>query len=526
MNRHGRDERGLQRLLFSELDSDDRARTRDVLQKPLDGREPSSPDREGGSSDDARERFREERIEHWDDIARTLDHWRGVGVGYHRRLERIYQVLVPPGKRVLEVGCGEGDLLAALHPSIGVGVDLSGEMVRRATARHPQLHFVQADAHDLSDLEGEFDAIILSDLLNDVWDVQAVLQQVARLAQRQTRVIVNSYSQLWEVPLRIAAWLRLAKPSLPQNWLTSEDTANLLHLSGFNVIRRWREVLWPVTTPLLAPFCNRFLVRLWPFKHLALASFAVARMPWRRRRGDPEPVVSVIVPARNEAGNIPMILERVPEMGSGTELIFVEGHSSDGTYDVIENEMANYPERRCQLLPQAGKGKADAVRLGFSRAKGAVLMILDADLTVPPEDLPRFYRALLENKGEFINGVRLVYPMEDQAMRLANLFGNKFFSLAFSWLLGQPVKDTLCGTKALWKQDYEAIAANRSYFGDFDPFGDFDLLFGAARLNLKITELPIRYRERTYGTSSIQRWRHGWMLLRMVFFAAGRLKFV
>jgi glycosyltransferase involved in cell wall biosynthesis len=234
----------------------------------------------------------------------------------------------------------------------------------------------------------------------------------------------------------------------------------------------------------------------------------------------------VVVPARNEAGNVASILERTPEMGSGTELVFVEGHSTDDTYEVIEEEMANFPERRCQLLRQSGKGKGDAVRLGFARASGDVVMILDADLTVPPEDLPRFYRALLEGKGEFINGVRLVYPMERQAMRLVNLFGNKLFSLAFSWLLGQPIMDTLCGTKVLWKRDHEAVAASRSYFGDFDPFGDFDLLFGAARLNLKIVEVPIRYRERTYGSTNIRRWRHGWMLLKMVFFAAGRLKFV
>jgi SAM-dependent methyltransferase len=526
MDRNGKDERGSQGLLFPGAGNVERAGARDVLQTPLDGRDPAPPEPEERSADEARERYREERIAHWDEVARSLDRLRGFGSAYHRRLERVYRTLVPPGRRVLEIGCGEGDLLAALHPSQGVGVDFSGEMVHRATIRHPQLCFVQGDAHDLSGLEGEFDAIILSDLVNDVWDVQSVFQQVARLANRQTRVIVNSYSLLWELPLRIAGRLRLTRPNLPQNWLTGEDIANLLRLAGLDVVRSWREVLWPLPTPLLAPLCNRFLVKIWPFRHLALTAFIVARVPWRRRRGEPEPVVSVVVPARNEAGNIASILERTPEMGRGTELIFVEGHSADDTYQVIEEEMANFPERRCQLLRQSGKGKGDAVRLGFARAGGEVVMILDADLTVPPEDLPRFYRALLEGKGELINGVRLVYPMEHQAMRLGNLFGNKLFSLAFSWLLGQPIKDTLCGTKVLWKRDYEAIAANRSYFGDFDPFGDFDLLFGAARLNLRIVEVPIRYRERTYGTTNIRRWRHGWMLVKMVVFAAGRLKFV
>jgi glycosyltransferase involved in cell wall biosynthesis len=212
-------------------------------------------------------------------------------------------------------------------------------------------------------------------------------------------------------------------------------------------------------------------------------------------------------------------------MGGGTELIFVEGHSRDHTYRVIEEVMAANPDRRARLFRQTGVGKGDAVRLGFAHARGEILMILDADLTVVPEDLPRFYGALCSGGADFINGVRLVYPLEKKSMRFFNILGNKFFSLAFSWLLGQPIKDTLCGTKVLWKEDYEKIAGNRSYFGDFDPFGDFDLLFGAVKLNLKISDLPIRYRERAYGNTNIQRWRHGWLLLKMTLFAARRIKF-
>jgi len=239
-----------------------------------------------------------------------------------------------------------------------------------------------------------------------------------------------------------------------------------------------------------------------------------------------EPSVSVIVPARNEGENIPHIVARTPQMGAGSEFVFVEGHSKDNTYAVIEKTIAAHPEIECKLLRQTGEGKGDAVRLGFAQAKGDILMILDADLTVPPEDLQRFYEVLRSGKGEFVNGVRLVYPMEGQAMNFLNLVGNKFFSLAFSWLLGQPIKDTLCGTKVLWKADYELIAANRAYFGDFDPFGDFDLLFGAVKMNLRIVDLPVRYRERKYGTTNIQRWKHGWLLLRMVLFALRRIKFV
>ena len=474
--------------------------------------------------DQSYQRYQQQRIQHWNAIAGELATARSWGGYYHRRLERIYRFLVPPGAAVIEIGCGAGDLLAAVQPSAGVGVDFSPLMLETARTRHPHLHFIQADIHELQ-LNQQFDVVILSDAVNDFWDVQLALHNLRRLCKPSTRVFLNYYSRLWELPLGAARALGLAKPNLYQNWLTVEDIHNLLNLEEFQPVRSWEEVLFPLNIPLLAPFLNRFLVRLWPFNYLALTNLTLARPVWMPV-DQPEPLVSVIVPARNEAGNIAAIFERVPEMGTGTELVFVEGGSTDGTRQAIEQAILAHPSRRAVLFQQEGKGKGDAVRKGFAHASGEILMILDADLTVPPEDLPRFYKALVSGKGELINGVRLVYPMEKQAMRFLNLLGNKFFSLLFSWLLGQPIKDTLCGTKVLWKPDYERIAANRSYFGDFDPFGDFDLLFGAARLNFKIIDIPVRYRERTYGATNIDRWRHGWLLMKMVVFAARRLKFV
>lgn len=467
------------------------------------------------------EKFQTSRQAHWDAIARKRDSWRGMGGWYHHRLEEIYRFLVSPGQCVLEIGSGTGDLLAATQPAYGLGIDFSAEVVARARERHPTLEFVQADAHDLTAIQGRFDYIIFSDTVNELWDVQQAFEQIQRLCSPRTRIILNFYSRLWELPLALVQRLNLATPTLDQNWLTRQDIANMLNLAGFETIRSWQEVLWPL--PLGSLF-NKFLARFWPFREFTLANFVIAYP--QPERSSKQPTVSVIVPARNEAGNIRAIFERTPKMGRSTEIVFVEGHSRDDTYTVIEREMAAHPAVPSLLLRQTGIGKADAVRLGFVRASGDVLMILDADLTVPPEDLPRFYEALVSGKGEFINGVRLVYPMEKHAMRSLNFLGNKFFSLAFSWLLGQPIKDTLCGTKVLWKEDYEKIATNRAYFGDFDPFGDFDLIFGAAKLNLKIVDLPIRYRERTYGSTNISRWKHGLLLFRMVAFAARRIKFV
>jgi glycosyltransferase involved in cell wall biosynthesis len=238
------------------------------------------------------------------------------------------------------------------------------------------------------------------------------------------------------------------------------------------------------------------------------------------------PSTSVVIPCRNEAGHIASLVERLPDLGAGSEFLFVEGNSRDDTEQAIREAIARNPGRPLRLLKQTGQGKGDAVRLGFEQARGDVLVILDSDMGVSPEDVPKFVSALARGKGEMINGSRMVYPIEGRAMRFLNLLANKLFAALFSWILEQQVRDTLCGTKALYREDYERIAANRAYFGEFDPFGDFDLLFGAARLNFKIVDVAVRYHERRYGETNISRFRHGLLLARMSLFAARKLKFV
>jgi 2-polyprenyl-3-methyl-5-hydroxy-6-metoxy-1,4-benzoquinol methylase len=442
---------------------------------------------------------------------------------YQGMLIHIYQYLIPSNARVLEIGCAQGDLLAQLKPSYGVGIDFSKNSIDYARIKYPYLQFYEGNAHHFQ-LNGEkFDYIVLSDLINDAWDIQEILENLKRYCHPQTRIIFNFYSHLWSWPLKMARLLRLASPILSQNWLTKQDLENLLELTGFVTLRSWQEILVPAPIPFISTLANRYLAKLWPFWHLDLVNMLLARPNEKPEISNPS--ISVVVAARNEAGHIEQLINRIPKMGSHTEIVFVEGNSSDDTYDEINLAITRHPELDIKLFKQTGKGKGDAVRLGFEKSSGDILIILDADITVPPEDLPRFYNVLVRGDAEFVNGVRLVYPMEDKAMRFLNLIGNKFFSYMFSWLLGQPIRDTLCGTKALWKNDYDRIAAGRKYFGDFDPFGDFDLIFGAAKLNLKIMEVPIRYRARVYGETNISRWSHGLLLLRMVAFAAKRIKF-
>jgi ubiquinone/menaquinone biosynthesis C-methylase UbiE len=468
--------------------------------------------------------YSDERRQCWEENASTRNYRSIFSKYYQHHLESTYRFLVTPGLSILELGCGMGDLLSSLQPSRAVGVDFSQAMIQKAAEKYPHIEFHCADVHNLGFLTGPFDIIILSDLINDLWDIQKVLSEIFSLCTSRTRIILNFYSRMWQYPLMAGKAFHLAKPTLYQNWLTKEDVINLLNLAGFDPIRVWNEFLFPLPIPIIKDFFNRFLVRLWPFNLLACANFLVARP--NKQPEVQNPSVSVIIPARNEAGNIVPIFDRVPSLGSFTELVFIEGGSTDHTYEAIQQVIASHPVQKCILLNQTGTGKGQAVRQGFASASGDILMILDADLTVLPEDLPRFYEAILTGKGELINGVRMVYPMQKEAMRFLNFLGNKFFSLAFSWLLGQPIKDTLCGTKVLWKKDYQLIAANSQYFGDFDPFGDFDLLFGAAKINLRLIDLPIRYKERVYGQTNIHRWKHGWLLLKMVFFAATRIKFI
>jgi SAM-dependent methyltransferase len=489
-----------------------------------EGKGPASSLSDAAIPDPAPERYRAARRDHWNRVHAAWGHRRTAAAGYHQRLRQVFAQVVPSHGRVLEIGCGQGDLLAALRPRLGVGVDFSREALSSAGAAHRNLLFVEADGHSLPFRPGAFDAIILSDLVNDLWDVQRVLEEVRRLATGRTRVILNCYSRVWEAPLRVLKALGLSPPLLTQNWLTAGDVASLLRLAGLDLIRHWEEVLLPIRLPVVEPLANRVLVRMWPFYFAAVSNFFVARS-----EASPEsalPTVSVVVPARNEAGRVQEIIERVPDMGLWTEVIFVEGHSRDNTLETIRDAIAATAGRRLSVYQQSGEGKGDAVRLGFERSSGDILMILDADLTVAPEELPRFYEAVRTGKGEFANGVRLVYPMEQEAMQAANLIANRAFGWIFSWIMGQPVRDTLCGTKVLWRRDYDEIAANRHVFGDFDPFGDFDLLFGAARLQRRIIDIPVRYRERTYGTTNIRRWRHGVLLARMALVGARRLKFV
>lgn len=461
----------------------------------------------------------------FDQLAPERDRWKKKNKYYYDYIEKeLIPFLIPQGKKNLEIGCGTGDLLVSTKPSQGIGLDISSEMIKFAKNKY-QNQNVKFATHDLSEIQEKFDYIVMSDTLGYVEDIESLFRKIQLVLDSHGRLIITHYNHLWEPILAFGSKIGIRIKSPVQNWLSSEDIANLLYLTGFEVVKKGNKLILPRYIPLLSSFFNKILVNIFPFNKLGLINYIVAR-PHTLKLAKYHSV-SIIVAARNEAGMIKRIINELPDLGEKTELIFIEGHSTDNTQEAIQKAISEYKGSKIiKFAVQNGKGKGDAVRKGFDMANGEILMIYDADMTVPPKEMPKFYNAIIENRGEFINGSRLVYPMEKQSMRTLNYVGNKFFGLAFSWLLGQRIKDTLCGTKVLWKKDYEDIKANRHFFGNFDPFGDFDLLFGAAKLNRKIIDLPIHYKERTYGTTNIQRWKHGILLLKMVIFATRKIKFV
>ncbi|MCC6516461.1 MAG: glycosyltransferase [Chitinophagales bacterium] len=466
-------------------------------------------------------------LNHFDNTAASYLQYRKRFSYYGNDIINYLNFFISETDSILEVGCGCGETIAHLKGNRKVGIDFSPKMIEVAQQNFPDVDFQVMDAENIS-LDKQYDVIIFNNIIGYLDNIQDVFYAIKKNCHEHTRIIISYYNHYWEPILNFGETIGYKKKSPQQNWLDAKDISNLLYLSGFETYRINKRLLLPIYIPILSWLLNKYVAKLPLFKSMCLNQFTFARPLLNHSETvvADKYSVSICIPARNESGNIENAILRLPKFGKHQEIIFVEGNSSDDTWQKIQEIQEKYKHTHdIKIAQQSGKGKGDAVRKGYSIATQDILMILDADLTMPPEELPKFYNAIATGKGEFINGSRLVYPMDKEAMRFLNTLGNKFFSWVFSWLLEQPIKDSLCGTKVMFREDYLKLIANRKFFGDFDPFGDFDLLFGAYKLNLKIIDLPIRYKERTYGTTNISRFTNGFMLLRMCWFAAGKIKF-
>lgn len=463
-------------------------------------------------------------IESYDSVAGQRDRWIKKNRYYYDYIKKILKVLVEPGCDVLQVKCETGYYLNAVKPRYGLGLDYSQEMTRLAKKNYPGYDFQTQDLEKMN-VTRRFDYVLLVNALGDIIDVQKMLTHLRCACDHKTRLVIINYNALWQPLINLARLLRLKIKQPIQNWLSPHDIENLLYLSGYEVIKDFTIVLCPVYIPLVSAFLNRFVARLPVFRKLCLDYVFVAR------RSDPETTrtpypVSVIIPCKNERENIERIVTDMPQMGKHTEIIFCDDRSTDGTADEVLRMIKKYPERDIRLVHGPGICKSKNVWAGFEAAKGEILMIFDADVTVSAKELPYFYEALTEGKGDFINGSRLVYSMQENAMTLSKMAGNKFFSLLFSYILDQKIKDTLCGTKVFWRSDYLKLKKYIGHWGAVDLWGDYDLLFGASKLNLKIIDLPVHYFDRTYGSTKMSNAiANGLRMLKISFVALAKIKF-
>ena len=470
----------------------------------------------------ALDEIREARREHQQAIAPHRGEWIRSNGYFYDRLKRVLQFIVEPHKRVLEIRCETGDILASLIPSYGVGVEISEAMVQCARQQHPDLHFAKSDPEALQ-LNETFDYILLNHIFDTV-DILRALERIRKHCTPETQLIVINYNHLWQPILALASKIGLRSRFVEPNWISENDIRGFLKLAGFRPVRKHRLVLFPKWLPAFSSVMNGFLARLPGLRRLCLMQVMVAR-PLGEPKREEDVTVSVVVPCRNEEGNVQQAVERIPAMGKHTEILFCDDKSTDSTVAEVRRMQTFYPEKDIRLVVGPGICKAENVWTGFRAARGDVLMILDADLTVMPEELPMFLHALVGSRGDFINGSRLVYPVQKNAMRVANMIGNKFFGLLFSFLLDQRIKDTLCGTKVLWRKDWMRMEPNLGTWGLKDLWGDYELLFGASKLHLDIVEVPVHYQERIHGVTKMTKvFSNGFRMLRICWHAWRRLE--
>ncbi|MCC7050316.1 MAG: glycosyltransferase [Bacteroidia bacterium] len=442
---------------------------------------------------------------------------------YYRQLINSLKFIIEPGAKILHIRCSVGFLLNELSPSLGVGVDDTQQQINEAKKSYPHLTFYNQSAEQFLPTNEVFDYVLISSI-EDIVDIKAVLDSIKPNVNNRTRIIITHYNYLWNPLVKLAERLNMKLPQKLHNWISFNDLTNFLQLSGYEGVINRSFILIPFNIPIISYLVNRFFARLPFFNLFTMMRLTVARLVPETDTNDYS--VSIVIPCRNEAGNIEDAVTRIPKLGSNVEIIFGDDKSTDGTPEKVKEMMAKYPEKNIRLVNSPGICKAYNVWTCFDAAKNDILMILDADLTVVPEELPYFYEAIAKHRGEFINGSRLVYPMHNNAMPFFNTLGNKFFSLAFTYILDTPIKDTLCGTKVIWRSDFEKVKKLRGTWGVDDRWGDYELIFGAAKQHLKIIDLPVHYYERVYGeTKMTNRVKNGLVMLKMCRAALMKIKF-
>lgn len=357
----------------------------------------------------------------------------------------------------------------------------------------------------------KYDCIVLSDMFEVNDDILGLLKLLKKNLNNDGTILLTSITPIWDGVLSILEMLNLKNKSKKRSYIHLNKLSAVLDTINFQITGKRTRQYFPFKLFYFGNIINNFLEIILYFFNFGIRSYFTIKEIEDTAEKD---VLSktIIVPAKNEEGNLNELINRIPYLGNNVEVIISCGISNDNTLGMAKSLKSD--NFIIKVIEQTSKGKANAVWEACEQSSNDLIAILDADLSVDPEELSSFFELIETKKCDFVNGTRLIYSMEKGSMRFINNFGNRLFQYVVSKIIRLPLTDSLCGTKVFKKNLYEKIKKWQSVVKIKDPFGDFDLLFAAAYSSQKIVEYPIHYRARKYGTTQIRRFKDGFKLIK------------
>ncbi len=352
------------------------------------------------------------------------------------------------------------------------------------------IHYVN---ENIENILSDCDTVVISDIEHQLNPAKNLLN-LSRIVGDNTKIILLSKNMVWMILIKILKLFFSFSPK-KNNFLPSSYLDNLYSSCNLELIRQEKIIALPINIPFLTKIINR-IFRLPLLNFFCMSNIAILKKKIKNSSNHKDLKISFIIPCKNEQDNIKVFEQKINENTEPDEYLFGDDNSSDKTSDEIDKLIEKLSDKKIIKYNGPGICKSENVYKGIDLSSGDIIVIYDADHTVSFEDIKFSVSIMKKTNVDFINCTRMIYPQKDGAMKFANFIGNTIFASLFSLLFKKKITDTLCGTKIFYKKDWEKIKENTSQWGMKDLWGDFDLLIGAYKNNLKITEVPVTYYER------------------------------